>query len=172
MARSSLIAFSWISSLSLVRRTACARAHFSGCSSTTNAHGETGQMVVCCQNLMLGVLSSRSALSVLVGALFKKFGLFLNTPSYVWCWNFNNFENISEMASKIWIMVLQKHGEYHLDWLWKINRYYLESGKKERNYIRRNEGGLDGLAIYCAGTAIYNMLMTENRRKDKTRKKT
>jgi hypothetical protein len=28
---------------------------------------------------MVGALSSRSALSVLVGALFKKFGLFLNT---------------------------------------------------------------------------------------------
>jgi len=33
-----------------------------------------------CQNLTLGVLSSRSALSVLVGTLFKKLGLFLNTP--------------------------------------------------------------------------------------------
>jgi hypothetical protein len=39
-------------------------------------------MVVCCQNLTLGALSSRSALSLLVSALFKKFGLFLNTPSY------------------------------------------------------------------------------------------
>jgi hypothetical protein len=37
-------------------------------------------MTVCYQNLTLGALSSRSALSVLVGALFKKFGLFLNTP--------------------------------------------------------------------------------------------
>jgi hypothetical protein len=37
-------------------------------------------MAVCCQNLTLGALSSRSALSVLVGAQFKKFGLFLNTP--------------------------------------------------------------------------------------------
>jgi len=37
-------------------------------------------MVVCCQNLMLGALSSHSVLSVLVGMLFKKFGLFLNTP--------------------------------------------------------------------------------------------
>jgi hypothetical protein len=36
-------------------------------------------MAVCCQNLTLGALSSRSALSLLVGALFKKFGLFLNT---------------------------------------------------------------------------------------------
>jgi hypothetical protein len=34
-------------------------------------------MAVCCQNLTLGALSSRSALSVLVGAQFKKFGLFL-----------------------------------------------------------------------------------------------
>jgi hypothetical protein len=30
---------------------------------------------------MLGVLSNRSALSVLVGELFKKSGFFLNTPS-------------------------------------------------------------------------------------------
>jgi hypothetical protein len=45
-----------------------------------NAESETGQMAVCCQNLPLGVLSSRSALSVLVGALFKKFCTFLDTP--------------------------------------------------------------------------------------------
>jgi len=45
-----------------------------------NAHSETEQMAVCCQNLTLGALSSRSALPVLVGALFKKFGLFLNMP--------------------------------------------------------------------------------------------
>ena len=59
---------------------ASARVQFSGCSSTTNAHSEMGQMAVCCQNLPLGALSSRSVPSVLVGALFKKFGLFLNTP--------------------------------------------------------------------------------------------
>jgi hypothetical protein len=69
-----------VSAKFIIRRTACARAQFSGCSSTTNAHSETGKMAVCCQNLTLGVLSSRSALSVLVGALFKKFSLFLNTP--------------------------------------------------------------------------------------------
>jgi hypothetical protein len=45
-----------------------------------NAHSETGQMAVCCQNLMIGALSSHSALCVLVGLLFKKFGLFLNNP--------------------------------------------------------------------------------------------
>jgi hypothetical protein len=33
-------------------------------------------MAVCYQNLPLGALSSRSALSVLVGELFKKFGFF------------------------------------------------------------------------------------------------
>jgi hypothetical protein len=44
-----------------------------------------GHMAVCCQNLTLGALSSRSALSVLVGALFKKFGLFLNTPRITLC---------------------------------------------------------------------------------------
>jgi hypothetical protein len=36
-----------------------------------------GQMTVYCQNLTLGALSSHSALSMLVGALFKKSGLFL-----------------------------------------------------------------------------------------------
>ena len=51
-----------------------------GWGTTTNAHSETGQMEVCCQNLTLGVLSNCSALSVLFGALFKKFSLFLNTP--------------------------------------------------------------------------------------------
>ena len=71
---------SFVVNLSLIWWTSCARAQFSGCSSTTNAHSETEQMAVCCQNLMLGVLSSRNVLSVPVVALFKKFGLFLNTP--------------------------------------------------------------------------------------------
>jgi hypothetical protein len=43
-------------------------------------------MAVCCKNLTLGALSSLSALSVLVGALFKKFGLFLNTPRINLVW--------------------------------------------------------------------------------------
>jgi hypothetical protein len=59
--------------------TACTHAQFRGSSSTTNAHRGTGQMAVCCQNLTLGALSSCSAPSVLVGKLFKKFGLFWNT---------------------------------------------------------------------------------------------
>jgi hypothetical protein len=70
----------FIVTYSLIRQTACSHAQFSGYSSTTNAYGERGQLAVCCQNLTLGALSSRSALSVLAGALFKKFGLFLNTP--------------------------------------------------------------------------------------------
>jgi hypothetical protein len=41
-----------------------------------------GQMAVCCQNQTLGALSSHSAFSVLVGALFKKFGFFLNTVEH------------------------------------------------------------------------------------------
>ena len=49
-------------------------------SSTTNANSETGQMAVCCQNLMLGAHGSHSVLSVLVGMLLKIFGLFLNMP--------------------------------------------------------------------------------------------
>jgi hypothetical protein len=32
-------------------------------------------MTFCCKNLTLGALISRSTLSVLVGALFKKFGV-------------------------------------------------------------------------------------------------
>jgi hypothetical protein len=63
-------------SLSLIRRTACARALFSVCSSTTNSHSETGQMAVCFQTMSLGTLSRCSALSVLVGAVFKKFSPF------------------------------------------------------------------------------------------------
>jgi hypothetical protein len=40
-------------------------------------------MAVCCQNLPLGALSNRSAPSLLVGELFKKFGLFLNTGVFM-----------------------------------------------------------------------------------------
>jgi hypothetical protein len=40
-------------------------------------------MAVFCQNLPQGAISSSSAPSLLVGALFKKFGLFLNTGMQV-----------------------------------------------------------------------------------------
>jgi hypothetical protein len=56
-----------IVTLLLIRRTASTRAQFRGRSSTTNAHSETGQFVVC-QNLTLGALRSPRALPVLVGA--------------------------------------------------------------------------------------------------------
>jgi hypothetical protein len=36
-------------------------------------------MADCFQNLLLGAISNRSASSMLAGALFKKFGLLLNT---------------------------------------------------------------------------------------------
>jgi hypothetical protein len=49
----------------------------------TNAPSETGQMAVCCQNLTLGALRSRSALSLLVGALFKKLCPFFEQSSTV-----------------------------------------------------------------------------------------
>ena len=82
-ARARCSSSSIIVTLSLIRRTACARDQFSECSSTTNAYSETGQIAVCCQNLTLGALSSRSALSMLVGEVFKMFGLFLNTPRVI-----------------------------------------------------------------------------------------
>jgi hypothetical protein len=70
----------FIVTLSLIGRTACAHAQFSRCSSITNVHGETGQMAFCCQVLPLGAVSTHSALSELVGVLFKNFSLFLNKP--------------------------------------------------------------------------------------------
>ena len=71
---------SFIVTLSLNRREACACVQFSRCSWTINAHSEAGQVAVCCQNVALGVFSSLRTLSMLVGALFKMFRLFLNTP--------------------------------------------------------------------------------------------
>ena len=42
-------------------------------------HSAPGKIAVCCQNMPAGALINRSTLSMLVVALFKKFGLFLNT---------------------------------------------------------------------------------------------
>jgi hypothetical protein len=90
---------SFIDTLSLIRRTACARAQFSGCSSTLNAHSETGQIAVCCQNLTLDALSRRSALSVLVGALFKNLSLFEHASYFVPSDNpWNPFEKPTDCA--------------------------------------------------------------------------
>jgi hypothetical protein len=41
--------------------------------------------MACYQNPTLDTFSSHSALSVLVNVLFKKFGLFLNTPVNEFC---------------------------------------------------------------------------------------
>ena len=79
-ARTRFSSSSFIVTLSLIRRTACACAEFSGCSSTTNAHSEAGKMAVCCRNLPLGALSSRSDVCVLIGGIFEKFCPFLNKP--------------------------------------------------------------------------------------------
>jgi hypothetical protein len=70
-----------VSAKFVICRKACACAQFSARSSTTNAHGETGQMAVCWQNLTLGAPTSCSVLSVLVDMLFKKFGLFFEHSS-------------------------------------------------------------------------------------------
>jgi hypothetical protein len=83
-ARARCSSSSFIDALSLTRRTVCACAQFSGCSSTTNGHSETVQMTVCCKNLTLGALSSRSEPSLLVGAPCKTIGLFLNTHRIYW----------------------------------------------------------------------------------------
>jgi hypothetical protein len=72
---------------SALRLLSAPSARFSGCSSTTNYHSETGQMAVCCHNLTLGALSSCSALSMLVGALFKKARLFFNNPRIQTNWH-------------------------------------------------------------------------------------
>jgi hypothetical protein len=85
---------SFIVTLSPIRWTACTRAQLSGSSSTTNAHSVTGQMAVCCQNLTLDTLSSRSASSMLVGALFKKFGFFFNTPRMLYSGRFGRYGDI------------------------------------------------------------------------------
>ena len=65
----------------------------------TNAHSKTGQMAVCCLNLMLGALSSRSMLSVLVGMLFKKFGLFLNTLCMCSCSHVVTCKDMANMSA-------------------------------------------------------------------------
>jgi hypothetical protein len=58
---------------------ALASSRFPRRRNTSNAERFNNTVQVC-QNLALWALSSRSALCALVGALFKKFGLFLNTP--------------------------------------------------------------------------------------------
>jgi hypothetical protein len=64
-----------------------------------------GQMAIYCQNLTIGALSGHNTLSVLVGVLFKKFGLFLNTPSI-----FSAMENNDSLnVSKCWNSFTKVH---------------------------------------------------------------
>ena len=62
-----------------VQASSCAQRPSDALKLPGTADSETGQMAVCCQNLPVRALSSRSAVTVLVGALFQKFDLFLNT---------------------------------------------------------------------------------------------
>jgi hypothetical protein len=97
MACSSLISFSWISSLSLIRRTACACAQFRGCSSTTNTHSETGQTVVCCQNLTLCARPVAAELCAGWRAIWKIRSLFESTS---WMWVVSLTRRTSELRRK------------------------------------------------------------------------
>jgi hypothetical protein len=58
-------------------------------------------MAVCCQTLTLGALSSCSALSMLVGALFKKISLFLNTPRVYKLCRYEKPTNITYAGNKL-----------------------------------------------------------------------
>jgi hypothetical protein len=61
-------------------------------------------MAVCFQNLTLGALSSRSALSMLAGALLKKVGLFFEYSST------NKFTVfILKCLNNVWNPTKQKH---------------------------------------------------------------
>jgi len=115
-------------SLSLIRQTACVCVQFSRCSWTTNAHSETGQMAVCCQNVTLGAFTSLRTLSVPVGVLFKKFGLFLNRlhiSKACLLWGENYFLQVWSFllgtmpVDEFTISFLTK---FHLPWpCWNIN---------------------------------------------------
>ena len=80
------------------------------------AHTQAARWINC-QNLLLGALSSHSAPSVLVGELFKKFGLFLNMPcmwwkkqeGMAWIWGLpydtGMFKVMKVWAHLIWLIV-------------------------------------------------------------------
>jgi hypothetical protein len=79
-----------------------------------------GQMVVCCQNLPLGALSSRSAPSVLVGELFKKFGLFErveiqeNAIRELRAITENAFQEAFQQWKKRWERCIASRGDYFI----------------------------------------------------------
>jgi hypothetical protein len=76
-------------------------------------------MAVCCQNLLLGALSSHSAPSVLVGALFKKFGLFFehaeiqeNTIRELRAITESVFQEAFQQWKKHWEWRIASRGDY------------------------------------------------------------
>jgi hypothetical protein len=75
-------------------------------------------MAVCCQKLTLGAVSSRSALSMLVGALFKKFCLFLNTP----CNNTKNsaYRSLVGPIRKYWVSCWDTYREGQINALDRV----------------------------------------------------
>jgi len=73
-------------------------------------------MAVCCENLTLGVLSSRSTLYVLVGTLFKKFGLFLNTPRIMNFIKILKQETVSQTWLDFWLKVIIQWTVLKMPW--------------------------------------------------------
>jgi hypothetical protein len=81
-------------------------------------------MAVRCQNLPLGALSSRSAPSVLVGELFKKFGLFLNTGVHTKPSNIHkekHTQTLDTLCKSLSAPVVAKHNYTHIIKLRKYN---------------------------------------------------
>jgi hypothetical protein len=76
-------------------------------------------MAVCCKNLPLGALGSLSAPSVLVGALFKKFGLFFehaeiqeNATRELRAITESAFQGAFQQWKKRWERCLASRGDY------------------------------------------------------------
>jgi len=68
---------------------------------------KTGQKAVCCQNLTLGALSSRSALSLLFGALFKKVRSLFEHASYSDIYPLDIREGKQLKRNSMWLAWLQ-----------------------------------------------------------------
>lgn len=89
---------SFIVTWALIQRTACPRAHFSGCSSRTNGRSETWQMTVSCLNLLLCALNSISALPLVVRAISKVRFLFEHTSYLLWAIRFGQWPRFDALV--------------------------------------------------------------------------
>jgi hypothetical protein len=76
-------------------------------------------MAVCCQNLPLSALSSRSAPSLLVGALFKKFSIFFehaeireNAIRELRTITESEFQEAFQQWKKSWERCIASRGDY------------------------------------------------------------